>query len=138
MRPVAEDMYAIPPERIIGSALGISYSSEGAQPALMYKGAMDFFDDGPEKPVRIWSRIGRRPILAFGNSNGDVPMLAYAGTDATRAFTTWRAMSGTGTPTATPLRSTSPAVSRAIHEAGQSRQLRQTATTVSRASEGDQ
>jgi hypothetical protein len=32
---------------------------------------MDFFDDGPEKPIRIWSRIGRRPILAFGNSNGD-------------------------------------------------------------------
>ena len=47
---------------------------------------MDFFDDGPKKPVRIWSRIGRRPILAFGNSNGDVPMLADAGTDATRAL----------------------------------------------------
>jgi hypothetical protein len=38
-----------------------------------------FFDDGPEKPVRIWSRIGRRPLLAFGNSNGDIPMLAFAG-----------------------------------------------------------
>jgi hypothetical protein len=35
--------------------------------------------DGPEKPVRIWSRIGRRPLLAFGNSNGDIPMLAFAG-----------------------------------------------------------
>jgi len=46
-------------------------------------GAMDFFDDGPEKPVRIWSRIGRRPILAFGNSNGDVPMLAFSGTPST-------------------------------------------------------
>jgi hypothetical protein len=44
---------------------------------------MDFFDDGPEKPVRIWSRIGRRPILACGNSNGDVPMLAFSGTRAT-------------------------------------------------------
>jgi len=55
MRPVAEDMYGIPPERIIGSALGIMYSSEGGQSALLYKGAMDFFDDGP---VRIWSRIG--------------------------------------------------------------------------------
>jgi len=82
MRPVAEDMYGIPPERIIGSALGITYSSEGGQSALMYKGAMDFFDDGPEKPIRIWSRIGRRPILAFGNSNGDVPMLAYSGTES--------------------------------------------------------
>ena len=86
MRPVADDMYGIPPERIIGSALGISYSSDGGQSLLLYKGAMDFFDDGPEKPVRIWSRIGRRPILAFGNSNGDVPMLAFAGTPSTPAL----------------------------------------------------
>jgi phosphoserine phosphatase len=83
MRPVADHMYGIPPERIIGSALGISYSSDGGQSLLLYKGAMDFFDDGPEKPVRIWSRIGRRPILAFGNSNGDVPMLEFSGTPST-------------------------------------------------------
>jgi hypothetical protein len=37
------------------------------------------FDDGPVKPVRIWSRIGRRPILAFGNSNGDIEMLQFTG-----------------------------------------------------------
>jgi hypothetical protein len=37
------------------------------------------FDDGPAKPVRIWSRIGRRPLVAAGNSNGDVPMLRFAG-----------------------------------------------------------
>ena len=86
MRPVAEDMYGIPPERIIGSALGIIYSAEGGQSALLYKGAMDFFDDGPEKPIRIWSRIGRRPILAFGNSNGDVPMLAYSGAESLPAL----------------------------------------------------
>jgi phosphoglycolate phosphatase-like HAD superfamily hydrolase len=86
MRPVAEDMYGIPPERIIGSALGITYSAEGGQSALLYKGAMDFFDDGPEKPIRIWSRIGRRPILAFGNSNGDVPMLAYSGAESLPAL----------------------------------------------------
>jgi phosphoserine phosphatase len=86
MRPVAQEMYAIPPERIIGSALGISYSAEGGQSLLLYKGAMDFFDDGPEKPIRIWSRIGRRPILAFGNSNGDVPMLEYAGGDSLPAL----------------------------------------------------
>jgi phosphoglycolate phosphatase-like HAD superfamily hydrolase len=86
MRPVAEDMYGIPPERVIGSALGISYSAEGGRSLLMYKGAMDFFDDGPEKPIRIWSRIGRRPILACGNSNGDLPMLAYAGSDSLPAL----------------------------------------------------
>ena len=47
MRPVAEDMYGIPPERIIGSALGITYSSAGGQSLLLYKGVTDFFDDGP-------------------------------------------------------------------------------------------
>jgi phosphoserine phosphatase len=83
VRPVADDMYGIRPERIIGSALGPTYSSEGGQSLLLYKGAMDFFDDGPEKPIRIWSRIGRRPILSFGNSNGDVPMLAFSGASTT-------------------------------------------------------
>jgi hypothetical protein len=39
----------------------------------------DVFDDGPVKPVRIWSRVGLRPILAAGNSNGDIPMLHFAG-----------------------------------------------------------
>ena len=77
MRPVAGDLYGIPPERVIGSALGLTFRSEGGRTSLLYKAAMDFFDDGPEKPVRIWSRIGRRPILACGNSNGDVPMLSY-------------------------------------------------------------
>jgi phosphoglycolate phosphatase-like HAD superfamily hydrolase len=73
MRPIAGDLYGIPPERVIGSALGLTYQTEGDQTSLVYKAAMDFFDDGPEKPIRIWSRIGRRPILACGNSNGDSP-----------------------------------------------------------------
>jgi hypothetical protein len=54
---------------------------------LLYKATIDFFDDGPEKPVRIWSRIGRRPLVAGGNSNGDVPLLRFArhpGRDALR------------------------------------------------------
>jgi phosphoserine phosphatase len=86
MRPVAGDLYGIPPERVIGSALGLTYLSEGGQTSLVYKAAMDFFDDGPEKPIRIWSRIGRRPVLAFGNSNGDLPMLSYAGNDSLPAL----------------------------------------------------
>ena len=79
MRPVAEQLYGIPPGRVIGSALGLTYREEGDSSELLYKAAIEFFDDGPEKPVRIWSRIGRRPLLAFGNSNGDIPMLAFAG-----------------------------------------------------------
>jgi phosphoglycolate phosphatase-like HAD superfamily hydrolase len=76
MRAVAESMYAIPPERVIGSSLGLDWEDE--QSALVYKNKMEFFDDGPTKPVRIWSRVGRRPILAAGNANGDLPMLAHA------------------------------------------------------------
>ncbi|MGH8774690.1 MAG: HAD family hydrolase [Jiangellaceae bacterium] len=79
MRPIAGELYGVPPERVIGSALGIRYRAQGDRTDLLYKAAMDFFDDGPEKPVRIWSRIGRRPILAVGNSNGDLPMLAFSG-----------------------------------------------------------
>jgi hypothetical protein len=44
------------------------------------KARIEFFDDGPEKPVRIWSRIGRRPLVAGVNSDGDVPMLRFAHT----------------------------------------------------------
>lgn len=78
MRPIAERMYGIPPERVIGSALGLTYVESDGAASLLYKSAMDFFDDGPEKPVRIWSRVGRRPILSVGNANGDVPMLAFS------------------------------------------------------------
>ena len=86
MRPVAGELYGVPPERIIGSALGLSYQADDTRSVLLYKAAMDFFDDGPEKPVRIWSRIGRRPILSVGNSNGDLQMLAYSGADPSPAL----------------------------------------------------
>jgi FMN phosphatase YigB (HAD superfamily) len=77
MRAVAGDLYGIPPERVIGSSLKLDYAERDA--SVLYKAGMEFFDDGPTKPVRIWSRTGRRPIVAFGNSNGDEPMLAFAG-----------------------------------------------------------
>jgi phosphoglycolate phosphatase-like HAD superfamily hydrolase len=78
MRVVAEDMYGIPPERVIGSALAIDYRETEDGNDVLYKSEMDFFDDGPTKPIRIWSRIGRRPLIAVGNSNGDMQMLRFA------------------------------------------------------------
>lgn len=75
MRPMTFGAYGIPPERVIGSALGLTYDDETGH--VRYGDAFALLDDGPEKPVRIWSRVGRRPILAAGNSNGDVPMLRY-------------------------------------------------------------
>jgi phosphoglycolate phosphatase-like HAD superfamily hydrolase len=77
MRPITSAIYGIPPERVVGSAQGLKFEGRDGQGDLLIQPALDVFDDGPEKPVRIWSRIGRRPILAAGNSNGDDEMLMY-------------------------------------------------------------
>ena len=79
MRAAAMSLYDIPAERVIGSSYALSYKEDDDGGTVIYKSGIDFFDDGPEKPVRIWSRIGRRPAIAGGNSNGDVPMLSFAG-----------------------------------------------------------
>ena len=78
MRPFADTLYGIPPERVIGSMLGLDFDEDSDVTGLLYKSKIEFFDDGPEKPVRIWSRIGRRPLVAGGNSNGDIQMLRFA------------------------------------------------------------
>jgi hypothetical protein len=79
MRPVTADAYGIPAERVIGSSNALGWVDDEHGGTVSYLAEMDFFDDGPVKPVRIWSRIGRRPILGGGNSNGDIPMLRYTG-----------------------------------------------------------
>jgi hypothetical protein len=86
MRPVTEVMYGIPSERVIGSSTALRWIDDSDGGTVRYQASLDVFDDGPVKPVRIWSRIGRRPILAAGNSNGDVPMLRYAGGDSRPAL----------------------------------------------------
>jgi phosphoglycolate phosphatase-like HAD superfamily hydrolase len=77
MRPVSQDMYGIPRERVIGSSTTFAYTSDGPGGTITHKPAADYLDDGPEKPVRIWNRTGRRPLLAAGNSNGDAAMLEF-------------------------------------------------------------
>ncbi|ULE33331.1 HAD family hydrolase [Mycobacterium sp. IDR2000157661] len=79
MRPVTSSVYGIPPERVIGSSQGLKFDGRDGHGDLVIQPALDVFDDGPEKPVRIWNRIGRRPILSAGNSNGDDEMLMYSG-----------------------------------------------------------
>ena len=76
MRPISQDVYGIPRERVIGSSSTFAYTSDERGGTITHKPEADYLDDGPEKPIRIWSRTGRRPLLAAGNSNGDVPMLA--------------------------------------------------------------
>jgi phosphoglycolate phosphatase-like HAD superfamily hydrolase len=77
MRPVSQDMYGIPRERVIGSSTTFAYTSDGPGGTITHKPTADYLDDGPEKPVRIWNRTGRRPLLAAGNSNGDAAMLEF-------------------------------------------------------------
>ncbi len=74
MRPVTASMYGVPPERVIGSSVGLDF----VDGQLRTTATPEFLNDGPVKAVRIWGRIGRRPIFAAGNSNGDIQMLEYA------------------------------------------------------------
>ncbi|HTN81959.1 MAG TPA: HAD family hydrolase [Acidimicrobiales bacterium] len=78
MRPISQEVFGIPPERVIGSTTTLEYTSDDTGGAIMRKAALGFLDDGPQKPIQIWSRAGRRPLVAGGNSNGDLPMLEFA------------------------------------------------------------
>jgi hypothetical protein len=73
------DNAGTPPERVVGSSNGLRYTDDDHDGSVACLAEPDVFDVGPVKPVRIWSRIGRRPILGAGNSNGDIPMLRFAG-----------------------------------------------------------
>jgi phosphoglycolate phosphatase-like HAD superfamily hydrolase len=73
MRPVTAQMYGIPPERVIGSSVGLDFTDGD----LVTTSRPEFVNDGPVKAVRIWGRTGRRPIFAAGNSNGDIEMLQF-------------------------------------------------------------
>jgi phosphoserine phosphatase len=77
MRPISQEVYGIARDRVIGSATTFEYISNDHGGAIAHKAEADYLDDGPQKPIRIWSRTGRRPVLAAGNSNGDIPMLEY-------------------------------------------------------------
>jgi hypothetical protein len=77
MRPWTERVYGIPPEQVIGSSGKIKFEMRGGRPVLVRLPELSFIDDGPGKPVGINLHIGRRPIFAFGNSDGDLQMLQW-------------------------------------------------------------
>lgn len=77
MRPWTEAVYGIPPEQVIGSRIALEYGSEKGEPALIRQAEIAFINDKAGKPVGIAERIGRRPLLAFGNSDGDYQMLEW-------------------------------------------------------------
>jgi hypothetical protein len=84
MRPWTEKIYGIPPEQVVGSSIKTRFEMRDGQPVLFRLPQINFIDDKTGKPVGINEHIGRRPIAAFGNSDGDLQMLQ------------WTTMSGSG------------------------------------------
>ncbi len=77
MRPWAEKVYGIPPEQVIGSSIKTKFEMRDGKPVLIRLAEINFIDDKEGKPVGINAHIGRRPIAAFGNSDGDLQMLQW-------------------------------------------------------------
>ena len=77
MRPWAEKVYGIPPEQVVGSSGGLKYELRNGKPVIVKTPELFFMDDNEGKPVGIQRQIGRRPIAAFGNSDGDLQMLQW-------------------------------------------------------------
>jgi len=77
IRSFSEKVYGIPPEQVVGSTIKTKFELRDGKPVIVRLPAVDFIDDGPGKPVAIEKFIGRRPIAAFGNSDGDLQMLQW-------------------------------------------------------------
>lgn len=77
MRPWTEKIYGIPPEQVVGSSIVTEYKVIDGVPSLMRTPKIAFVDDKVGKPVGILTHIGKRPLAAFGNSDGDFQMLQY-------------------------------------------------------------
>jgi hypothetical protein len=77
MRAWVEPVYGIPPEQVVGSRIRTRFELRDGEPVLVRLPEIDFVDDKAGKPVGIQSQIGRRPVAAFGNSDGDLQMLQW-------------------------------------------------------------
>lgn len=86
MRPWAEQVYGIPPEQVIGSSIKTKFELRNGTPVLVRLPELNFIDDKAGKPVGIQQHIGRRPVMAFGNSDGDLQMLQWTTSGAGPRF----------------------------------------------------
>jgi hypothetical protein len=77
MRPWVGKAYGIPPQQVVGSSGVVKFEMRDGKPVLLKTAKVEFVDDGPGKPVGINHFIGRRPTMAFGNSDGDLEMLQW-------------------------------------------------------------
>jgi phosphoserine phosphatase len=86
LRPLAEEVYDIPPEQVVGSSVVATFDTSTYTPQLIKQPKVEFVDDGPGKPAGINRFIGRRPVAAFGNSDGDLQMLQWTAAGAGARF----------------------------------------------------
>lgn len=86
MRPWTERVYGVPPEQVVGSSIKTRFQMRDGRPELFRLAEINFIDDGAGKPVGINEYIGRRPIAAFGNSDGDLEMLQWTTMAGGRRF----------------------------------------------------
>jgi phosphoglycolate phosphatase-like HAD superfamily hydrolase len=77
MRPITQEVYGIPPEQVIGSSVVAEFQVKDGKPEVVRMPKINFVNDKAGKPVGIYQHIGRRPILAFGNSDSDMQMIEY-------------------------------------------------------------
>ena len=77
MRPWTGRVYGIPPQQVIGSSIKRKYEVRDGKPVIVREPKISFINDKLDKPIGIWQHIGRRPIAAFGNSDGDFQMLEW-------------------------------------------------------------
>jgi hypothetical protein len=77
MRPWTEEVYGVPPEQVVGSSIKTKFEMQNGKPVLVRLPELNFLDDKDGKPMGINQHIGRRPIAAFGNSDGDLQMLQW-------------------------------------------------------------
>jgi len=78
MRAISQKTYGIPPQQVVGSSIVTKFQIKDGKPVLVRMPKIDFVNDKAGKPVGIYQHIGRRPILAFGNSDSDMQMIEYA------------------------------------------------------------
>jgi len=86
MRPWAEGVYGIPPEQVVGSSIETKFEMVDGKPVLIRLPKINFIDDKEDKPVGINSHIGKKPIFAFGNSDGDRQMLEWTQSNTGKTF----------------------------------------------------
>jgi hypothetical protein len=85
MRPWVETVYGIPPEQVIGSKAEVKYEYVNGKPVIQYP-KVAYYNDKTNKPIGLFQNIGRRPIAAFGHSDGDLNMLEWTAAEEGLSF----------------------------------------------------